>query len=218
MDIKGVLTEKLGPLPAWAWAGIGIGAYFLYTRLHKTNTNGVTLLPNASSIGTGNGYPLYTSSLPPATPPQNTGPPLPVTTPVKYLRSTVTGTPTPTLPQFPQIQIPVVNVPVDIPPGPTGSPPPTGGPPPPTGQNGASCGLGYASIFGIPFCVPVDQISQYMPGYPNGQAPYQVPTKASGNPYQSQASPNVQQQPQYSIVGGPGPGVLFQNGQWVKYA
>jgi hypothetical protein len=32
LDIKHVLTEKLGPLPAWGWVGIGAGVYFLFFR------------------------------------------------------------------------------------------------------------------------------------------------------------------------------------------
>lgn len=51
----GVLTQKAGPLPVWAWAALLLGAFFLYRRLNPSGqTTGSTA--SGSSSGTDQAY------------------------------------------------------------------------------------------------------------------------------------------------------------------
>lgn len=54
MNVKEIVTEKLGPFPAWAWVGIGVGAYLLLTKLKGSN--------GQSALGTIQSYVPQTSA------------------------------------------------------------------------------------------------------------------------------------------------------------
>jgi hypothetical protein len=43
----GVLTQKAGPLPVWAWAALALVAFVLYRRMHKSSAS--TQTPGAAA-------------------------------------------------------------------------------------------------------------------------------------------------------------------------
>jgi hypothetical protein len=128
-DIKHLFTEKLGPLPAWGWAGIGVVAYLVLFR--KSSSPGTqalqslpagvgsqlaSVLPNDTSGATSSGTSGSTSTgtttttTPPTTPtpPYTTPPPLTIPTPQPVGPSQVPFpfTPTANLPPAQQAQLP----------------------------------------------------------------------------------------------------------------
>lgn len=50
-DIKGALTRKLGPLPAWAWAAVAGVALFLYRRHQGAQAAATDTTPTTSYYG-----------------------------------------------------------------------------------------------------------------------------------------------------------------------
>ena len=54
-DLENNLTSKLGPLPGYAWVGIGVGAVYLYRKRHPSTIKTTSLNPAA---------PIETSSTP----------------------------------------------------------------------------------------------------------------------------------------------------------
>lgn len=61
------LTGKVGPLPAWAWAALILGAFLLYTRLHSSSSSsGDATAPASTSSSDQTPVTGDTSGSPPA--------------------------------------------------------------------------------------------------------------------------------------------------------
>lgn len=100
-DIKATLTKKLGPLPTWAWVGIGAAVGFWYLKMHKgsaaaTATNGMPVSAGGL-LGTGGGGAIDSGLNPQVPPPAGGGgsvpppPPANTTQTPQYIPSVFAG-------------------------------------------------------------------------------------------------------------------------------
>ena len=125
-DVKKLLTEKLGPLPAWGWIGIGAAAWFFFFRSSSSaGTQAAASIPGVggalasyipnSSTGSGT---TGTTLCGPGTilDPAGSGQCLPSPTGTTTTTPPITTQTTPTAPQIPYISPPApVSQPVTVP-------------------------------------------------------------------------------------------------------
>ncbi len=61
MDIKGRLTQKVGPLPLWAWGAIGIGLIIVFSAYKRGDTTTTTAATDSNS-GVGGGEATFSDA------------------------------------------------------------------------------------------------------------------------------------------------------------
>lgn len=61
MDIKGRLTQKVGPLPLWAWGAIGIGLIIVFSAYKRGDTSTMTAATDSNS-GVGGGEATFSDA------------------------------------------------------------------------------------------------------------------------------------------------------------
>jgi hypothetical protein len=59
-----VLTKKLGPLPGWAWAALGVGAFYLWKKHEASSAASTTAATTASSGDNGAALPTSDTTAP----------------------------------------------------------------------------------------------------------------------------------------------------------
>jgi hypothetical protein len=59
-----ILTRKLGPLPGWAWIGIGVGAFYLWKKHEASSAASTTAATTASSGDNGAALPTSDTTAP----------------------------------------------------------------------------------------------------------------------------------------------------------
>lgn len=240
MDVKEFITKKEGPLPRWAWVGLGAGAWLLYKHFKGSTTpqnnivspqpvyssGGGTTNTGTGSTGTGTptGGPLICAA--------NQAPDpsglfcIPTAPPDLCFMVCPDGTPgNPLNPagccaghtqqQQQQQQTPVTT-------GPYGGPPSNGCPSPSTwdAASGTCCPpgtVGTTNMFGSGArgCVPIG----FGTGPSNGTSVGYAPTGVGNQGFTPQPSPVGNTNTLGCPAPGPGPGVLYVPGKgWWRFS